>query len=173
MSEHDYWAIVRHAVESGQSSGLPKHEIREDIVAQVQAAQADGETWAAETLMRWEREGADRDYTKAFKDLNTVTYIRADGRRTRKTVAYSRPQRSVEDGSIIGQQMQAWWGMSRPAIEALRDEVASQAERMGDVVTALDQLAAAMDRHPDCKTAREAWEADGHDVSEIDLGEAL
>lgn len=170
MTEHNYWPQVRDLVESGNEQRRPKHDIREQIVHLVHAAHSAGESWAADVLARWEAAGADADYTKVFKDLNTVTYIRADGRRVRKTVAYSRPMRSQVSGEIVGRQMQAWWGMSRAAILDLRREVVEQSVRLSDVIAALDALLSAMDRHPECATAREAWEADGRNVDEIDLG---
>ncbi len=171
MSEHTYWQMVRDLTETADSDSQPKHEIRQDIVHRVHTAYAAGERWAAETLTRWSESGADRDYTRVNKDRNAVTYIRADGRRVRKTVAYSRPKRDVLSGQIVGRQVQAWWGMSRAAVEELRDEMFQQSGRVADVVAALDLLLAAMDRHPQCATAREAWEADGHDIAEIDLAE--
>lgn len=170
VSEHAYWNAVRELVDAGYSNGHPKHEITAGIVELVQAACDDGEYWAVEVRARWMREGADADYTRVFKDLNTVTYIRANGRKSRKTVAYSRPKRSMATGEIVGRQMQAWWGMSRAAVEELRAEMYEQGERIDDVIAALDLLIAAMDRHPECGTAREAWEADGRTVTEINLG---
>lgn len=171
MTEHPYWQSVRDIVESGHDQRRPKHEIREEIVHLVQVAEMAGEPWAAEVMTRWQIAGAERDYTEVFKDLNTTTYIRRDGRRVRKTVAYSRTMRSPESGEIIGRQMQSWWAMSRAAVAELRNELAEQRGRLDDVLQALDRLIAAMDRHPECATAREAWEADGHDVDEIDLGD--
>lgn len=170
MSEHTYWQRVRDLVEAGDDAGRPKHAIRQEIVHQVHAAYADGEQWAADVLTRWSESGADADYTKVNKDRNSITYIRADGRRVRKTVSYSRPKRDVLSGQIVGRQMQSWWGMSRAAVAELRAEMAQQSERVADVVAALDLLLAAMDRHPGL-SAREAWEADGHDIAEIDLAE--
>lgn len=173
MSEHSYWRMVRDLVESGDAAGRPKREIRQEIVHQVHTAYVDGEQWAADVLTRWSESGADKDYTGVNKDRNAVTYIRADGRRVRKTVAYSRPKRDAMSGAIVGRQMQAWWGMSRASIEELRNEMARQSDRVSDVVAALDLLLAALDRHPECLTAREAWEADGHHVGEIDLAEVV
>jgi len=170
MSENTYWSKVRELVQSGQDARRPKQDIRAEIVHIVEAAEATGEQWAYETLARWLEAGADADYTKVFKDMNTVTYIRRDGRKVRKTVAYSRPQRSRADGEIIGRQMQAWWGMSRAAVEELRREMAEQQDRLSDVVAALDALIEAMDRHPECDTALAAWQMDGHSPDEIDLG---
>jgi len=172
MSEHTYWDTVRGLVDSGYTQGRPKHEIAAEIISLVESGLDDGEAWAKETMSRWLAAAAAADYTRIFKDLNHVTYIRADGRRVRKTVAYSRPQRSVATGEIIGRQMQAWWGMSRAAVEDLRSEMFEQGERIDDVITALDHLVAAMDRHPECSTAREAWEAEGRSVEEINLGGA-
>lgn len=172
MSEHAYWNAVRELVETGHVQGRPKHQISAEIVSLVEAACADGEHWAAETLERWMAKGADADYTRIFKDMNAITYIRADGRKVRKTVAYSRPKRSVVSGEIIGRQMEAYWGMLRPGVEELRREIFAQGERIDDVVAALDQILSAMDRHPGV-TAREAWEADGRSTTEIDLGEAM
>jgi hypothetical protein len=171
MSENTYWEAVRGLVESGHTQGQPKHQIRSEIVNLVEAAYASGEQWAEETLTRWATAGADADYTRVFKDMNAVTYIRADGRRSRKTVAYSRPKRSMVSGEIVGRQMQAWWGMSRAAVEELRREMFAQGQRIDDVIAALDRVIEAMDRHPDCATALEAWEAEGRDVGEIDLSE--
>lgn len=173
MNENTYWQMVRDLVESGDAAGRPKHEIRQEIVHHVHAAHADGEEWAADVLTRWSESGADADYTRVNKDRNAVTYIRADGRRVRKTVAYSRPKRDAMSGAVVGRQMQAWWAMSRAAIEELRNEMAQQADRVADVVAALDLLLAAMDRHPECTTAREAWEAAGHHIGEIDLAEVV
>lgn len=171
MSDNTYRQIVSDMVATGHDAGRPKHDVREEIIHMVESAQEADEPWAFDVVARWMREGADRDYTDAHKALNSVTYIRADGRRVRKTASYSRPIRSVESGQIIGQQMQAWWGMSRAALYELRADVAEQHERLADVTAALDLLIEAMDQHPECGTARDAWEAAGHSVDEIDLGE--
>lgn len=169
MSEHPYWQKVRDLVETGHGLSQPKHEVSQAIVDLVLTADRDGELWAAEVLNRWAISGADDDYTKAFKSLNEVTYIRKDGRRVRKTVGYSRPIRSAASGEIVGRQMQALWGMGRAAVATLRNELAEQRGRLDEGLAALDSLLAAMDRHPECATAREAWEADGHNIAEIDL----
>jgi hypothetical protein len=167
-----YWTNVRVLVDSGQDERRPKHEISDAVVRLVRLAADEGESWATEVLDRWCREGAAADYTKVFKDMNTVTFIRANGRRARKTVAYSRPMRSKADGAIIGRQIQAWWGMSRVAIFELRNELVGQREALGDILSMIDRIVEAMDRHPECATAAEAWLADGHDLDEIDLGGA-
>lgn len=172
MSERQYWEIVNDLVTAGHDTGRPRHEVREEIVHRVHQAHADGEQWASEVLMRWERNGADEDYGGAHKNLNTTTYIRADGRRVRKTVSYSRPVRSAVSGEIVGQQLQAWWHYSRAQLVELRRDMATQERQLADVVQAIGQLIDAMDRHPECETAREAWEADGRSVDEIDLGGA-
>jgi len=164
-----YWAMVRHVVGSGQERSIPKHQLTDLIAANVAQAYEDGEEWAADVMARWAADGAAEDYTKTYKDMNFVTFIRADGRRQRKTTAYSRPMRSKDDGVIVGRQMQAWWGMSRAAIAELRAELADADERMRDIIAMLDRIIAAMDRHPQCSTAAEAWEADGHELDEIDL----
>ncbi len=169
MSQNDYWTQIRELVESGHHQGRTKRDIREEIAHLVQAAHADEEPWAAEVLTRWITNGADEDYTKVFKDMNSVTYIRANGQRMKKTVGYSRPKRSTETGAVVGYQLQAWWGMSRYAVELLRDELLSQGERLADATTMLDQLLGAWSRHPSAATARDAWEADGRSVAEIDL----
>lgn len=171
MTNEKYWTAVRRLVESGQEDQKPKHAIAESIAAEVREAAHSGDQWAIDVLDRWIRDGAAEDYTKVFKDMNTVTFIRADGRRARKTVAYSRPMRSKEDGAIVGRQIQAWWGMSRAHVFELRNELAEQDERLLDVISMIDRLIVAMDRHPECATAAEAWQADGHDLDEIDLSD--
>lgn len=170
MSEHEYWQLVRDRAESSEDSDLTKREVSLDIVHVVHAAMSAGEPWAADVLTRWCEKGAAADFTRVSKDRNSVTYVRADGSKVRKTVAYSRPVRSGETAEIVGRQMQAWWDMSRASVEMLREEIFEQGERLADVLAALDQLLGAMDRHPECSSAREAWEADGRSVGEIDLG---
>lgn len=169
MRNEPYWAMVRKLVDSGQEQSIPKHDLTAEIVTNVYKADNDGEDWAAEVLDRWALAGASKDYTESYKDANHVTFIRADGRRQRKTVAYSRPMRDKADGTIVGRQMQAWWGMSRVAVAELRAEMAESAERQLDIIAMLDRIIAAMDRHPQCATAAEAWQADGRDLDEIDL----
>lgn len=171
MSESEYWELVRELVDAGHATERPKQQIAEQIVHQVTAAADADEQWAGTVLMRWSLSGATVDYTRVFKDMNYTTYIRRDGRKVRKTVAFSRPKRSVESGAIVGRQMQAWWGMSRAAVAELRRETFEQYEERGDAVAALDMILAAMDRHPECATALEAWEADGRSASEINLDE--
>lgn len=172
MIESKYWQMVSDLVSEASSQRQPKHEIREEIVNRVHAAYAAGEPWALETLSRWERDSADRDYTSAYKSLNSVTYITRDGTRRRKTTGYSRPIRSENSGEIIGREMTMWWDYSRAQLIDLRSERAIDAERLADITHAIDLLIGAMDAHPECATAREAWEAEGHAVTEIDLGEA-
>ena len=173
MSETRYWQAIADIVSNGRDYGKAKHQIREEIVVRVQADFEAGEPYAAEVLMRWEREGADRDYTRTHKNLNQVTYITRDGRRVRKTTSYSRPIRSPESGEIIGRQEQLWWSWSLPEVIEHRNEIAGQQEALADIVQAHDLLIATMTRHPECATARDAWEADGRSVTEIDLGEAV
>lgn len=168
MNEHVYRQFV---MDLAAQSQRPKSEPREEIIAFVHNAFAGGEPWAGEVLMRWERAGAARDYTAAHKNLNSVTYICRDGRRKRKTTSYSRPMRSPESAEIIGQQMQSWWSKDRHELVAWRNDIRRQAGQLTEVVDALSQLIEAMDRHPECATAHEAWLADGRKVGEIDLGD--
>lgn len=69
-------------------------------------------------------------------------------------------------------QLQTWWGYSKTKLVELRRDLADQGARIADVVESVDLLITAMDRHPECTTARDAWEADGHDIAEIDLGDS-
>lgn len=170
MSETVY---RQHVADLASAQEAPKGEIAAEIVDLVHAAHAAGEPWAEATFRRWEIEGAGRDYTAAHKNLHSVTYIRRDGRRVRKTTSYSRPQRSAESGEIVGMQMQSWWDWQRPEVEAQFADIQAQDDRLREVVDALRQILAAMDRHPDCATARDAWLADGRALDEIDLSEVV
>src|SRR5688572_22539807 len=100
MTESQYWQMVNDLVATGHDAGRPKHDVREEIVHRVYAAAEAGEPWAVDTVARWSRDGADADYTRVHKGLNSVTYIRADGRRMRKTASYSRPSRATDSGEI-------------------------------------------------------------------------
>jgi len=170
MSESEYWSRVRGLVRAGDDEGRPKSDVSAEIVHLVEAAEQSGEHWAYETLSRWIEQGASRDYTAVHKDMHSVTYIRRNGQRVKKTVSYSRPKRSDEDGQIVGRQMQAFWDMGIDEVTVLRQEVADQRGRLSDVVSGLDRLLDTMRRHPGA-TAGEAWTREGHSLDEINLGE--
>ena len=169
-SESPYWQIVAEMAE--ESPQALNREQAEDLLSRLDAADAQGEYWAAEVLTRWAREGALRDYNVVHKKVHGITCITRDGRRVRKTTSYSRPVRASESGDIIGYQLQTWWGYSKTKLVELRRDLADQGARIADVVESVDLLITAMDRHPECTTARDAWEADGHDIAEIDLGDS-
>lgn len=170
MSESIY---RQHVAElAGADPDRLTDEIAADLVAFVQAAHAAGEYWAAQTMQRWEVEGATRDYNRAHKAVHAVTYIRRDGTRVRKTTSYSRPVRAAESGEIVAMQMQTWWGWSRAEVAEQYAEIGLQTARIGEVRSALRQLLDVMDQHPECDTAREAWLADGRALDEIDLSAA-
>jgi hypothetical protein len=168
MSEHIYRHLVHELAISGTSDGRPKHEIREEIVARVHAAADDGESWAIAALERWDREGAEKDYEKAHTALNATIYITRDGRRKRKTTSYSLPKRDVATGEVTYEQ-KTLWDYERPQLKGKRAELAAQRGHLDDAVAIFDRIDAVWDRHPECRTARQAWEADGHSVSEVDL----
>lgn len=168
MSESAYRQMVHDLAASSGAQRRPKRDIREEIVHKVHAAEAAGEPWALDVLFRWANEGAERDYEKAHGELNTTTYIRHDGTRMKKTTSYATPKRSAESGEIAFVQ-QTFWDYERVPFVGKRNELEAQGARIADVVAAFDAVLAAWDRNPDCRTAREAWEADGHSTDEIEL----
>lgn len=169
MSESVYRQMVAQLAASGHSQRRPKSQIREEIVHYVEVAFAAGEHWAKEVLLRWQLEGAERDYEQAHKSMNTTTYIRKDGMRVRKTVSYSQPKRSAETGAVEEWVQGAFWEYTLPEMLNKRNELDAQDKRLVEIVAAFDVVIAAMKRHTECKTAREAWLADGHDLAEIQL----
>lgn len=173
MSEHRYWTIVSDLARNGHAAGRPKADISGEIVAKVRTAATDGEHWAVETLARWARESAARDYTRSSRTLNTTTYVRANGRRVRKTTSYSLPKVDSKTGDVVGHVQASFWDYEQLPFTAKRAELAAQEERISDVVAAMDQVLDAWKRTPKAKTARIAWEADGHTTTEIDLAEAV
>jgi hypothetical protein len=173
MSEHRYWTIVSDLARIGHVTGRPKGEISTEIIGKVHEAAAAGEHWAVETLARWAREGASRDYTRSHGSLNTTTYVRANGRRVRKTTSYSLPKVDSKTGDVVGHVQASFWDYEKAPFTSKRAELAAQEERISDVVAAMDQVLDAWKRSPDSKTARIAWEADGHTTTEIDLAEAV
>jgi hypothetical protein len=172
MIESFYWETLRAFVENGTADREPKRKICASVAQFVQDAAARDERWAIEVLDRWIRRSADADYTRIHKALHTTTYIRHDGKRVRKTTSFSRPQRSSDTGAIIGHQMEIVWEMDQNAVAALRRDIFDAQQCLTDQVTVLDQILGAMGRHPDCVTAREAWEADGREIGKIDPEQA-
>lgn len=170
-SESTYRQMVADLAANGHSQRRPKRDISDEIVARVHEACESGERWATDVLERWDREGAERDYEAAHGSLNTTTYIRADGTRAKKTTSYSMPQRDVASGDVVAYVQCSFWDYDRPSLLGKRAEMAAQGARIADAVAAMDQVLDAWGRHPDCATAREAWEADGRSVDEISLGD--
>lgn len=154
---------------AGQRKELKNAEIAASIVAHVEANAAAGEPWAIVTMDRWAVEGASRDLKAADKAQHGVDLIRRDGRRYRTTVAYSRPKHNPVSAEITGYQMQAWWDMSYAQLSELYVDLQTQAQTLGDKAGAVSRVLDTMQRHPECLTARQAWEVDGHHVDEIDL----
>lgn len=171
MSEHTYRQMVADLASSGHAEGRAKRDIRDEIVRMVDLAANTDAPWATSVLDRWATEGAERDYEEAHKSLNVTTYIRADGRRVKKTTSYSQPKRAAETGDVVYVQATFWdWTLEELTLK--RDEMLAQEERLADVVQAMNQLIDAWKLHPEAQTAREAWESAGHSVNEIDLSEA-
>lgn len=173
MSETEYRQLVAQLAAAGHSQRRTKRDIREEIVHRVSTALDDGEPWALEVVQRWQCAGAEADYERAHRELNTTTYIRRDGRRIRKTVSYSRPKRSGEDGSIVAWVQDSFWDYDLPTIINKRSDLAAQGALLMESAAAFDLVIEVMLSHPGCKTAREAWLADGRDLAEIDLNQAV
>lgn len=173
MSESRYWQMVAEMAEEtpSRASRTSNRDQANRIIQRLDEAEESGEYWPGETLTRWALEGAMRDYNKSHKKVHGITVFTRRGRKVRKTTSYSRPFRAADSGEVIGYQLQSWWGYGKIQLIELRRDLAEQGERIADVVEAISQLIAAMERHPECATAREAWEADGRSVAEIDLGE--
>lgn len=168
MGEHVYRQFV---ADLAVATPRDNADTREEIIAYVHQAHAAGQYWATEVLNRWERTGAHTDYSKVHKALNPINVRNHAGRRIRKTTSYSRAMRSAESGEIVARQHMIIWDYDRNQLQLWRDDMARQAGQLDDSVCIGDQLLAAMDRHPDCATAREAWLAEGRSLSEIDLRE--
>lgn len=154
------------------AEGLLQGVARDELIAAVESAAVDGEYWALATLRRWAERGADSDLNKAIKNLNPATIVRTNGTRVRATAAYSRRIVDKDTIRVIGQQILLFWDMTQPELLHLRADLAGQRDVLDVRVEALDRVLSAMDRHPDKKTARDAWEADGRSITEIDLNEA-
>jgi hypothetical protein len=169
VSDTEYRQMVADLAAGGLSVARPKSDIREQIVHRVLVALDAGEQWAVEVVERWQREGAEADYERAHRALNTTTYIRRDGRRVRKTVSYSQPKRAVDTGSVVEYRQMSFWDYSLAELLDKHGEIVAQGGRLAEIAAALGLVIAAMRRHPGCRTARDAWLADGHDLGEIDL----
>jgi hypothetical protein len=168
VSEHTYWSEVRSLADVAYVQGRSKEDVRDELVDLVLTADRAGEQWARDTLQRWATRGADADFTRVFKDGNTIKAKRRDGRTVRKTVAYSMPVRS-SDGDIVAWQPQLWWDLPLIDLVSLRHRLARQADDLDTQVETLDRIIDAMKRHPQCGTAAQAWVLDGHSLDEIDL----
>lgn len=153
------------------AEGMLMAGAHDELIETVQQAADDGEYWALFTLRRWAERGADSDLNKAIKNLNPATIVRTNGTRVRATAAYSRRIVDKDTIRVVGQQILLFWDMTQPEVAHLRADLAGQRDVLDVRVEALDRVLAAMDHHPDHRTARDAWEADGRSVTEIDLNE--
>lgn len=171
MSEMTYRQLVAELAGSGNADGRTKRDIREEIVHLVTEAWRGRQPWAGDVMGRWQREGAERDYERAHAALNTTVYVTASGIRKRKTTSYSTPRRSADSGDVAYVQA-SFWDYDRPAFARKREEIVAQSDRLTEVVTAMELVLDAWSRHPNARTAREAWLADGRSLGEIDLTQA-
>lgn len=169
MSESRYRQALVDLAAADQGVNADKAEA---AVQLVEAAASAGQPWAVEVLCRWHRNGATADYKRTVKALNPISATGRDGNRERSTAAYSRPVSDSETGTV-GQQMRMVWNLTRNELSALIDDQDKQITRLqlgNEVVRA---LLAAMNAHPECATAGQAWQAAGHTLGEVDLGEAI
>lgn len=71
----------------------------------------------------------------------------------------------LADGLVHSQ----FWHYSPARYLQKRNEIAARGAQLDDVVAAMDLVWKSIERNPDAKTARQAWEADGRSTAEIGI----
>ena len=110
---------------------------------------------------------------EALKDFiaepSKVTVITRSGRAYKKRTAVSRATLDRETGELVGYQMVIEWDMTSVELNALLADLTRNASELRVRISVVRALLDALDRHPECRTAREAWIADGRSTEQIDL----
>lgn len=137
-----------------------------DVVLDAYAAD---EVWA-DSIVRTALHNYCRErLNEAHKQLHGVRAVMSSGRVRMVTASTIKRVRDEASGDIVGLQRAALWDFTRPELESELRELLSGRQELNDRIEVRRELLAAMDRHPECSTVREAWLADGRSLDEIDL----
>ena len=127
-----------------------------------------GEPWARSALFDKARASLVKEVKEARQAASTITFTDAVGQKRRLKTAVSRPHRDPLTGDVAV-QLDLLWDMDQAGLFDLLADLQRSSREVRQRVAAVRALLDALERHPECTTAREAWVADGRSVDEIDL----
>ncbi len=128
-----------------------------------------GETWAQDRLYELARAALVKDIKDRRQAASVITFTDGAGRKRRMKTAVSRPQVDQESGESAGWQLVLAWDMTAEELNALLLDLQRSSREVRERITAVRALLDALAAHPECATAREAWQAEGRSLDEIDL----
>lgn len=141
----------------------------DDAAPALMAAFAEGKPWAIAAVQEAARAKCLRDIKEQRRAPHRATFIDSKGRARTVHTAVSQPVRDEDSGDIIAHQLVIEWDMDAAQLNAVMARLSSAAVELRGRIQVARALLDAMGRHPEAKTAREAWAADGRALNEIDL----
>lgn len=128
-----------------------------------------GEVWARDKMFDLARAALIKEIKERRQAASIVVYTDGAGRKRRMKTAVSRPQVNRETGEVESYQLVLAWDMDAEALNAVLLDLQRSSREVRERINAVRALLDALERHPRCRTARDAWLADGRSVDEIDL----
>lgn len=125
--------------------------------------------WAVSKVAELVRSQLVGDIKKRRKAPHQATYTDSGGRKRRINTMISQPVVDRESGDVVAFQGVLEWDMDAAQLNAYLAKLQRDSREVRDRIEAVRALLDAMQRHPECPTAREAWLADGRSLTEIDL----
>lgn len=128
-----------------------------------------GEMWARDRLFTLTRAALVGEIKERRQADSVVMFTDGSGRKRRMKTAISRPQVDRDSGEVESYQLVLAWDMDAAALNDLLRDLQRNSRELRERIAAVRALLDALDRHPECSTARDAWLAAGRSVDEIDL----
>jgi hypothetical protein len=162
----NYQSFLRPFVER---KAEPHTITADDACAALMDAFAEQEPWAIAVVHESVRARCLRNIKEQRQAPHKATFIDTKGRARAVNTALSRPIRDEDSGDVVAHQLVIEWDMDAAQLNAVLAHLSQSAVELRGRIQVARALLDALARHPKCKTAREAWTADGKALDSIDL----
>ncbi len=147
----------------------PHTKIADDFAQSLIDLYRAGEQWTDGMVYGAVRDHCVRALNRAHKEVHSIAGVTQTGRARRFTPSTSKPRRDARSGQIVSWQRTLLWNYGLDELEAHLAKLLTDRQELDERTALVRALIASMRRHPDCKKAIDAWQADGHSVDEVDL----
>lgn len=133
---------------------------------------SDEQPWAVAVVREAVRARCLRNIKEQRQAPHRAEFVDSKGRRRSVNTAVSLPVRDVGTGDVVAHQLVIEWDMDAARLNDVLVRLSRDAREVRGRIQVAQALLAALSRHPECKTARQAWIADGRSINEINLSTA-